>query len=170
MVKNAGSPQGNSWRGLSDGKEKTALAVLLIVLILRVGFSVLVYARPALALANDTDRYVPIVKRDFVSYSLRLEHRSSWRIAQHRWISTFSCRRIFDPGQADRGCSLGAAYPFRTTGVSHLPVSKARGRYRRGIYLGAVICRRTVNDSLVPDRPDRNSFRSFVGCGYSGAR
>lgn len=42
-------------------KKEWAVPVLLVILLLgRLGFATLVYARPELALANDTDRYVPI--------------------------------------------------------------------------------------------------------------
>jgi 4-amino-4-deoxy-L-arabinose transferase-like glycosyltransferase len=38
------------------------IIILLVIVIARLGFAGLVFARPELALANDTDRYVPIAK------------------------------------------------------------------------------------------------------------
>jgi 4-amino-4-deoxy-L-arabinose transferase-like glycosyltransferase len=38
------------------------MTILLVIVIARLGFASLVYARPDLALANDTDRYVPIAR------------------------------------------------------------------------------------------------------------
>ena len=41
-------------------KDRTFAAILAVILIGRLGFAALVYARPALAFANDSDRYIPI--------------------------------------------------------------------------------------------------------------
>jgi 4-amino-4-deoxy-L-arabinose transferase-like glycosyltransferase len=41
-------------------KDWGALILLIVLILGRLGFAALVYARPVLALANDTDRYVPI--------------------------------------------------------------------------------------------------------------
>lgn len=43
-------------------KDRVYLAVLLVVVFLRLGLATLVYTRPELALANDTDRYRPLAE------------------------------------------------------------------------------------------------------------
>lgn len=43
-----------------SSKHWGTLAILLAIILARLGFAALVFARPALAIANDSDRYVPI--------------------------------------------------------------------------------------------------------------
>ena len=47
-------------QALRARKDWGALILLIVLLLGRLGFAALVYARPELALANDSDRYVPI--------------------------------------------------------------------------------------------------------------
>ncbi len=46
--------------GTRGKKERAAFALLIGLALARLGFAALAYARPELAIANDTDRYVPI--------------------------------------------------------------------------------------------------------------
>jgi 4-amino-4-deoxy-L-arabinose transferase-like glycosyltransferase len=57
-----GAPMTPSRGSPGAGRSWGPLAILLLIVIARLAFASLVFARPSLALANDTDRYVPIAK------------------------------------------------------------------------------------------------------------